>query len=396
MSDYPHTMIKRLVIENYRSLKSVDITLGPLTILVGPNSAGKSNLVDALRFVRDALFHDLDSAVLDRQGLNAIRRWTHRESPVDIRIQLYLEAMNWSGEYSFALTQEGWEDYTIKGEHIVVRDDQGTTIVETTRGKWTQLPKGSEGDFLAERVPVSSTRLMLPFLTMTNVFPAFMNMYEFLRDMNFYSLYPNNLREPQKHSLSYPLFEQGSNLASVLRQMESSGDSVEISEALSRVVGGVTGYSVIPVGSYLVTKLHHAPSKDEQSGPIFDLTQESDGTLRMLGILTALYQKPPRPLISVEEPELTIHPGALGVLCDVIREASLRSQIIITTHSPDLISRFSVDALRIVEREQDVTYIGPITEVQREAIVTKLFSIDELMRIEGLRRAKPIHETVGE
>jgi predicted ATPase len=117
-----------------------------------------------------------------------------------------------------------------------------------------------------------------------------------------------------------------------------------------------------------------------------ELSQESDGTLRILSILAAVYQQPPRPLVTIEEPELNIHPGALGVLADVLEEASMRSQVVITTHSPDLIDHFSVDALRVVEKVGGLTEVGQVTESQRQTVHEMLFSTGELMRMEGLRR----------
>ena len=116
----------------------------------------------------------------------------------------------------------------------------------------------------------------------------------------------------------------------------------------------------------------------------FPIDQESDGTLRVLALLAALYQKAPNHLIAIEEPELSIHPGALAVLSEVIEEAATRSQVIITTQSPDLISRFHADQLRVVEMVDGETHIGPIDEGQRESINKQLFSGGDLLRIEGL------------
>ncbi len=91
-------------------------------------------------------------------------------------------------------------------------------------------------------------------------------------------------------------------------------------------------------------------------------------------------------MMGIEEPELMVHPGALGVLADQIHAASHRGQIILTTHSPDLISRFSAKYLRIVELVNGVTKIGPLNEDQRKIIEDKLFSGGDLLRIEGLSR----------
>jgi predicted ATPase len=154
--------------------------------------------------------------------------------------------------------------------------------------------------------------------------------------------------------------------------------------ALARVVDGVTDLRVRQVGGYLVTELKHS---DLGSSAWFELNQESDGTLRLLGMLVALYQyQPTRTLIALEEPENALHPGALAVLSDVLYEASRQHQIIVTTQSPDLISRFKASELLVVDRQSGVSEIGPVDEIQREAIQEQLFTSGDLMRIEGLRR----------
>src|SRR6266478_446707 len=68
------TFITRVVLENYRSIATCDVKLGPLTFLVGPNGAGKSNFLDALRFVVDSLRTSLEHALRDRGGINEVRR----------------------------------------------------------------------------------------------------------------------------------------------------------------------------------------------------------------------------------------------------------------------------------------------------------------------------------
>jgi predicted ATP-dependent endonuclease of OLD family len=80
-------------------------------------------------------------------------------------------------------------------------------------------------------------------------------------------------------------------------------------------------------------------------------------------------------------------------LAEALQEAGLRTQVLITTHSPDLISRFGTEMLRAVERTPDgVTVIAPIIESQREAIRRRLFTAGELHRIEGLRPSQSVSE----
>jgi len=221
-------------------------------------------------------------------------------------------------------------------------------------------------------------------LFLPHAFPPFTNIQRFIRDMGFYTIYPDPLREPQKPAKPYPLEEHAQNLASVLENLKAQDHTAfeAVLEALSLAVEGISDISVVQAGGYLITRLHYG-----QDGPVFPLAQESDGTLRLLGLLTALHQSPPRSLLAIEEPELTVHPGALGILRDVLLEASERSQILITTHSPDLLYGLPVETIRVVEKVHNFTLVSEIAEEQRQAVTQKLFSPGELMRIEGLRRA---------
>lgn len=121
----------------------------------------------------------------------------------------------------------------------------------------------------------------------------------------------------------------------------------------------------------------------------FDASQESDGTLRCAGILTALLQSPPLTLVGAEEPELTVHPGAIPVLYDFFRQAAQHSQVLLTTHSPELLDLLEVDEVRVVERKEGITHVAPLAEEQREAVKSSLLTAGELMRAEGLRPEEP-------
>jgi predicted ATPase len=208
--------------------------------------------------------------------------------------------------------------------------------------------------------------------------------------MRIYTIFPDALREPQKPGVPYPLGEHGENLASVLREMRREGAAFfpDLIKAMSKVVPGVHDVQVIQAGGYLVVKLKHLVSEAGADAAWFELSQESDGTLRVLGLLTALFQEPSPSLIAIEEPELTIHPGALAVLADILKEAAQRTQIILTTHSPDLIDCLPLESLRAVQSVGGVTAVGIVTQHQREAVMKGLFSAGELHRIEGLEPAR--------
>ena len=102
--------------------------------------------------------------------------------------------------------------------------------------------------------------------------------------------------------------------------------------------------------------------------------------------MTALLQEPPLPIIGIEEPELTVHPGALPLLMDYLRQASKQSQVIITTHSPEFLDLVKPHEVRVVERISGATSIHPMAQYQRKAVSDRLLRLGELMTMEGLRQ----------
>ena len=142
-----------------------------------------------------------------------------------------------------------------------------------------------------------------------------------------------------------------------------------------------------PVGSYLTARLRHALAT-ENGAPWFELWQESDGTLRMYGILAALHQHLPRTLIALEEPELAIHLAALSLLWEEIVLAAASTQIVITTHSPDLLDLCSVQQLRVMEKVDGVSLIGRVGAEQTRMIQKRLVAPGQLLRAQGLERAQ--------
>ena len=382
-------MITRVQVKNFRNLADIDVQLGPLTVLVGRNGTGKSTFLDALRFVRDALRLGLDTAISQRDGVSAIRRRSSNVEINHLEIGLEVEEDNGAAYYSFVIFREQDEKSYVKHEllEVTYSGQSKKVLFETRDGKWITSPNDvwmpSE---TASEILIDTDDLMLP--TLCRFFRDLRAPFNHIIATNFYAVFPNTLRTPQRLTSEAVLAEDGKNLATTLRDIKKHSQFYpDLATALGRVVEGVREIRVQDVGGYLVTELEHEMGNGQTAW--FPLAQESDGTLRVLGLLAALYQGAPHSLIAIEEPELSIHPGALAVLSEVIEEAATRSQVLITTQSPDLISRFSADQLRIVERVGAETKIGLIDEGQREAINNQLFSAGDLLRIEGLHVSSP-------
>ena len=186
---------------------------------------------------------------------------------------------------------------------------------------------------------------------------------------------------------SNPLLDDGSNLASAIQAMERRDDSfmAELRSSLNFVVPEIRNVRVIPAGSYLVVEVAHHDVLDGETTRWFDLSSESDGTLRLLGLLVAFFQQPAPTLFAVEEPEMNVHPGAMAVLVDTMTEATGRGQVLVTTHSPDLIDMVPIDCVRAVSTEGGSTKVGKVAQHQLKSIVDRLFSAGELHSTEGLQ-----------
>jgi predicted ATPase len=162
-----------------------------------------------------------------------------------------------------------------------------------------------------------------------------------------------------------------------------------VEEYLAKVAPGVNGAERSGVGHMeTITFLQQVEGTDRPWRlPAINM---SDGTLRALGVLVALLQKPERgdiPLVGIEEPEVAIYPAAAGVLRDCLREASRNTQILVTSHSPDLLDdpMVSSDMVLAVVADKGETTVGPVDEATRSVLRDRLFTAGELLRADQLR-----------
>ena len=368
-------MLNALHVSNYRSLgKNVSITFGGFTVLVGPNGAGKSNVMDALRFVADAMQMGLSGAISTRQGIGAVRRWSDGR-PFDVTIQLEMTLSEGPAHYAFELTGSAANEYEVKLEWARVTHLGEVVEFRVERGEWKAGPEGL-------RPLLGVKTLALPIVGGDQ---RFQELIRALQNITVYTIFPDALRVPQKYSPSKPMSRHGDNWVSILKDQPESTWKPDLIAALHQLTGDTIDIRIEQAASYLVVQLKHA--SPHKTSKWFDAAQESDGTLRVAGIVSALLQEPPVPLIGVEEPELTVHPGAIPLLYDHLMQATRRSQVVVTTHSPELLDLVQPDDVRVVVRSTDgVTSVAPIAESQREVVKHRLMTLGEVMRTEGVQQ----------
>ena len=416
--------LTRLRVKNFRSIADIDIPLSPLTVLVGPNGSGKSNVVDALRFVRDVFARGLDQAVMDREGMGVIQRWGTEGEGITIGVTVELPEMESHKhnappepasqvDYEFGIGDLNGEGTVVINESILIQaageppmkvivNEEGE-FIEYGERQWKRTSfdsdfwqrqhiNGPEAHFMSSESYLFNDEKWSKEYVEENGYSwrrngiAAMRIEREIHDSLFYNLNPSDLRQPQKMVKESPYDEKGRNLAAVLRRLFRNGgrDWEGLLFALRQAVPGFDDIEVESVGGYLATKLlYHTGTTHPRASY---LGQESDGTIRMMGMLAALYQEPSQPFICIEEPEANIHPGALAVLAGVIDEASLRSQILVTTHSPDMLDHLPVESFLVVEKVGDTTHVGPLDASQIASVRKRLFTPGELFRMEGLQR----------
>lgn len=371
------TFIKRVILKNYKSIAACDVQLQPLTFLVGRNGSGKSNFLDALRFVADALNYSLEHAIRDRGGINNIRRRS-RGHPNHFSISLEFTLPNGTtGYYAFCIRALTKGRYEVQKEQCKLQPD---TYFNVNKGKVTQTSVKVAPDAVSDRL----------YLVNTSGLPEFRPVYDAFSQMGFYNFNPDKIRDLQTPDHRKLLAYDGSNITSVYAQL-SPKVKQDIEEYLSIIVPGVRGVEVEKVGNKEMLAFKQDVSGDKYPWR-FLANNMSDGTLRLLGILVALSQGNHNTnkhvsLIGIVKPEIAIHPAIVGTLLDEFRCAADKTQVMVTTHSPELLDNkdLDVESILTVEAHEGTTAIAPIDNASRSVIKDRLFTTGELLRIDQLQ-----------
>ena len=368
--------ISRVVINNYKSIVDCDVQLGTLQFLVGRNGSGKSNFLDALAFVRDVLeFNNLEKAANIRYG-----NIFHLDEKLDTYMKIEFNLPNGaSGEFAFHICVEGEIGYIVIDESCRIEQDGKIEEYKTQNGRLFS-------DDPQRFPPVAPDRF---YLQNMSVYDAFRPLYDALRKMEICNFVPQRIPMTDRTNRNSPLMSDGENVVQVVSEL--TGDTqTRIREYLQLVVPDIYDFYV-----------HGAKDEDRndrqvafqiKSG-VFYRDNMSDGTLRALCVLTALLQerkndKNNHPmLIGIEEPETGLHARAAGALLGAMIEAADMRQVIVTTHSAEMLDDKDIITEQIlpVEMRGSKTIIAPMENITKDMLRKHMTTAGELLRQDKLK-----------
>jgi predicted ATPase len=365
-----------LRLEKWRNFYEVDVDLRSRAFIVGPNASGKSNLLDAFRFLRDiaSVGGGFQEAIQRRGGVSKIRALSARRYPdvgVSVRIGDADSADSW--EYTLKFTQDNQRKPTITQEEV--RHD-GALVLSRPDDK-----DANDRELLRQT-----------HLEQLSANRAFREISEFLASVRYLHVVPQLVREPDRSVGRVGDPYGGDFLEQLARTDKRTRDSrfLRIARALRVAVPQLLELQLerddVSGAPHLRARYDHwRPNAGWQTED-----QLSDGTLRLFGLLWAFLDGQ-GPLL-LEEPELSLHPEVVRFLPAIMAriERSRSRQILVSTHSSDLLrdEGIGLDEVLLLTPGKEGTEVAIAADI---AQVVTLLQGGETVADAVLPRAKPWH-----
>lgn len=375
----------RLTVENYRSIRSLEIDLAPLTVVTGANGVGKSNLYRAAALLQAAAQGDLAMRLAREGGLSSAvwagdpwrdadekARMARARSagPLQIKLSVAISDPTIGAlDYALVIGAPRPTDAAL-GLDPVVKTERARTL---RRGRWSVLAERQGPSFSARgedgRMHTLMRDLWLFETALSAVSePAALSELDWLRrrlaSMRFYHQFRVDpeapARQPQPAIMTASVASSGDDWApAIASRARIEQDGFDASEAARAVADAFPGGAFALEAEGPTVSVGLATSEFRRP---FTALELSDGTLRYLVLVAALTALRPPSFIALNEPEASLHPALIAPLADLIAAAAQRSQILVVTHSEALAEQLDVEhaALRIrLLKEAGETRLAP-------------------------------------
>ena len=376
-SSVPHAMtgncgarqlIHRIILKQLLSFdeQGIDLPLRPLNVLIGPNGSGKSNLIEALSLFKSAP-GEIASTVRDGGGIGDWLWKGKKRATASIEVVIENPIPNAQQPLRHAISfTESSQRFVLVDERIEEEFPRSSTesvpyfFYKFQNNRPVLNVQGQDAPRALEREDVDAELSILAQRKDPDQYPEItylantLNRIRIYREWSFGRYTPP--REPQKADKRNDFLDEGcANLGLVLNAMRRDVDAKQaILENLKLLYTGVQDFDVIIEGGTVQVFLQEGRFN-------IPATRLSDGTLRYLCLLAILCHPKPPPLVCIEEPELGLHPDVLVRVGKLLKEASNRTQLIVTTHSDVLVDCMSEDPEDVIVCEKP----GAATQMRR-------------------------------
>jgi len=349
-------MLTTLAISNYRSLRNLIVPLRQLNLVTGPNGSGKSSVYRALRLLAETAQGGVIPSLAREGGLQstlwagpeklgaAVKRGEHRiegtvrKERVNLRLGFAGEDFGYAIDLGLPSPSKSafGLDPEIKTECIwagpILRP--ATLLVE--RRAWVVRTRNGEGEWDTLSYQLASFDSMMSQFADPRNAPEMLMLREQIRSWRFYDHFRTDVeapaRLPQVGTHTPILSNDGSDLAAALQTIMEIGNPVVLDDAVADAFPG-SSISVLNLeGRFEIAMHQHGLLRPLKAAEL------SDGTLRYLLWIAALLTPRPPGLLVLNEPETSLHPDLLPALGRLIASAAERSQVLVVTHAPKLIS----------------------------------------------------------
>ncbi len=362
-------MLKKARIINFRSLQDITLEMGNLTVIVGANSTGKSNCLKSLSLF--SFLVKLSSPLPAEIFRDLIRGGEENQ----LHFEYFFELEGRDIRYNLSLKQaeegkiEFSEEQLCIGEVILID-------VKSNSGQIRDEDGSNEQKFFSKEGKLAlNTTVNFGDKPLTSKF------YETIKSWEFFNLKPSDMRRIKKHSslirtllkeesddvmLKPSLDPTGRNLESVLLDWYKT-DRERFDELCNEV------NECLGIGIFVTEKDEKVFLEiQEIDNQTIKLTGLSDGTLRIIAYYVLLFVDNIPSLIGIEEPERNLHPAILKNVADVLKRLAQKTQVVITTHSPQLLDCFNVDELN---NETSIMLLS-----KQSSCGTKIFQLSALSK----------------
>jgi predicted ATPase len=379
--------IKSLHLRNILSFgePAEPLELGPLNVLIGSNGAGKSNLIEALSLLKN-LSRDWTVPIREGGGGGEWLWKGQQREPASIELVmsplhfLFISRVRYYFSFHaippkvFRIHEriESVPELPVETPTVFFMAIPSQATIRSGDTYYT-ISGGDDYDFSQSVLSQRKDTRQFPEVTLTGRFFESLHLY---REWHFGRNSPARRAQPADLPNNY-LEEDGSNLGLILNKLrQNSQTKRQFIEYLRTFYEEAEDVDVLIEANTVQVFLH------EKSFPTpIPATRLSDGTLKWISLLAILLHPTPPPLVCIEEPDIGLHPDMMPTLAKLLREASERMQLIVTTHSDALVDALSdtPECIIVCEKENGATRMKRLSREDLSVWLEK-YGLGELWR----------------